>query len=280
MNVRNGRVTAVVGPMGSGKSKALVALFHQFMAAGKKVIAFQHADGARGVDKHKIAARDGTYCPCLPVMSLAEIAHDDFVQTCDIVMVDEIQLFTDKDLGVILEAMAMVGVDVWLFGLDVTSDNKTFGQIGTVLAHADEVLKLKIQCGKCGSVARVSNYKHGDKDGDIKIGDLDDYEPLCRDCYYGNFSTMLDPESNIHSIIQQTLSDGGEGVEMAHITASAEKDGITIDMWVPMQELNDAGYTIEDVNDIYSMEGIQRLMEDLGYALVEIPEDGYEEEDE
>src|SRR5690606_38805992 len=72
-----------------------------------------------------------------------------------------------------------------VFGLDVTSDDVTFGLVGDILTHADEVVKLKAKCSRCGNEARISHYKgNKEKSNNVKVGDLDVYEPLCRECFY------------------------------------------------------------------------------------------------
>ena len=49
-------------------------------------------------------------------------------------------------------------------------------------AIADEVTKVHAICVKCGSVAYVS-HRLVNNDKRVLLGEKDEYEPLCRECY-------------------------------------------------------------------------------------------------
>lgn len=276
MKLANGSVTAVVSPMGAGKTKTLVALYHSLTESGRKVAAFKPVADTRHDDTDKIIARDGSWCPCESVGTIFEIANKDVVQTIDVILIDEIQFFYDPNVSTIIEAMALTGIEVWVFGLDLTSDNTPFGQMGDILAHADNVVKLKSKCSKCGDDARISQYLKGKKDAEIVVGGDDEYAPVCRDCYYGNFATNLSKSEKLDKVFaQQDLKK----VAAIHVQASCSE--FSLDFWVTEEEMERAGYTMEDINDINSPDGLNRLMEDLNIVVVDSEEDDeVEEEDE
>ena len=57
-----------------------------------------------------------------------------------------------------------------------------FGPIPALCAIADEVTKVHAICVKCGSVAYVS-HRLVNNDKRVLLGEKDEYEPLCRECY-------------------------------------------------------------------------------------------------
>ncbi len=247
-----GKVIAYVGTMGAGKTKKLVSVYNKLIADGKHVMVFKHAnDVERGGHSDKVVARNGDTAPAVAINSLAEILIYETEQVFDAILIDETQFFDDEYTLEILEGAALVGVDVYVFGLDVTSDLKTFGKMGDILARADEVHKLKSRCHKCGAPARVSEFVGGEKTSDVLVGDLDAYQPTCRPCFYGDESPAeVAPEMPVDDeFLEFTLKGVDFGLEMG----------------VYRKDLVKAGYTVEEVKDINSSEGAYNLLRDLGY---------------
>jgi thymidine kinase len=60
---------------------------------------------------------------------------------------------------------------------------KPFGPMPNLLAIADYVTKLHAICVKCGSIANFS-YRKSPKEEQVVLGELDMYEPRCRNCFY------------------------------------------------------------------------------------------------
>ena len=67
-------------------------------------------------------------------------------------------------------------------GLDMDYKGVPFGPIPALCAIADEVTKVHAICVKCGSVAYVS-HRLVLNDKRVLLGEKDEYEPLCRECY-------------------------------------------------------------------------------------------------
>ncbi|ALA07150.1 putative tydmidine kinase [Brevibacillus phage SecTim467] len=212
-----GRLIAYVGAMGSGKTKKLIELYEEMKADGMRVAIFKPFISRGGEDDEFVYARNGKKAPAITIECLYEIPAIVDKEQLQSVLIDEIQFFeaedSEKMLEVtdVLEALAMAGLEVYVYGLDVDSDNMTFGNIGNILAHADEVHKLQTYCVKCGEEARVSKYMKGMKDSVIQTGDLGDYQPHCRSCYYDwedrlkeieNTATISLDGGNFHFSIQ------------------------------------------------------------------------------
>lgn len=256
MGVKPGKLYAFVGTMGAGKSKKLCSLYHKLTDEGKTVVVFKHInDAKRGGHKDKIVTRSGDSVPAISIECLSEILHYQINTLFDVVMIDEIQFFEGSTTIEVIEGALLAGVDVYVFGLDVTSEFKPFGLMGHILARADEVKKLKCKCRKCGEDARVSAYFGvEDKEGDVKVGDIGEYVPLCRKCYYDEFA-QLEP-----------YTDHQDDFDDKFYEFSLNLDGVRFELGVYESELKLAGYTAEQVQDINSEIGIRNLLEDLGYT--------------
>lgn len=180
-----GRVVGYFGPMGSGKTKQLISLYKEMVEEGLKVQIFKPFLAREGEQDAYVHARNGEKAPATVIDYMDEIPAIAEQLQLDAVLIDEIQFFDDEYPEMIVDGMAMAGVEVYLFGLDVTSENETFGVVGELMAHADQVEKLHAPCVKCGEPARISKFVGEAKEGVIQVGDLDEYQPHCRSCYYG-----------------------------------------------------------------------------------------------
>ena len=99
----------------------------------------------------------------------------------DVVGIDEAQ-FLDNGLVDVCNQLANRGVRVIVAGLDMDFKGVPFGPIPALCAIADDVTKVHAICVKCGALSYVSHrLVHNDKR--VLLGEKDEYEPLCRDCY-------------------------------------------------------------------------------------------------
>lgn len=94
---------------------------------------------------------------------------------------DEAQ-FLDNGLVEVCNELANRGVRVIVAGLDMDFKGVPFGPIPALCAIADEVTKVHAICVKCGALAYVS-HRLVANDKRVLLGEQDEYEPLCRDCY-------------------------------------------------------------------------------------------------
>ena len=59
---------------------------------------------------------------------------------------------------------------------------KPFGVMPDLMAMAEYVTKVHAICMKCGTLAQFSHRKIASEDI-VLLGEVDEYEPLCRRCY-------------------------------------------------------------------------------------------------
>ena len=71
-------------------------------------------------------------------------------------------------------------------GLEMHFKSVSFGPIPGLMASAEYVTKVHAICMKCGDLANHS-YRKVEKEELVLLGEIDEYEPLCRSCY--NFAT-------------------------------------------------------------------------------------------
>ena len=99
----------------------------------------------------------------------------------DVVGIDEAQFF-DMGLVDVCNQLANSGVRVIIAGLDMDFKGIPFGPIPALCAIADEVTKVHAICVRCGALAYVS-HRLVHNNNRVLLGEKEEYEPLCRECY-------------------------------------------------------------------------------------------------
>lgn len=143
-----GRLEVIAGPMFSGKSEELMRRVRRAKIAGVNVLVISHSLDTRS-DLSAITSHIGVNIPAVPVgdvESLAEAARDG---SYDLVAVDEAQFF-GPDLVPLVFALVEDGATVIVEGLCVTFDGGPFEPMPTLMAVAEDVLKLTAVCTICG----------------------------------------------------------------------------------------------------------------------------------
>lgn len=175
---RPGRIEVVCGSMFSGKTEELIRRMKRAKFAKQKVEIFKPAIDTR-YSEEGVVSHDRNSIRSTPIDSSGSILL--LASDIDVVGVDEAQ-FLDNGLVEVCNELANRGVRVIVAGLDMDYKGIPFGPIPELCAIADEVTKVHAICVKCGALAYVSHrLVHNDKR--VLLGEQDEYEPLCRECY-------------------------------------------------------------------------------------------------
>lgn len=171
--------------MYAGKTEELIRLARRALYAKKKVQVFKPAVDSR-YDAEMVVTHRGIKHEAVTVQTVEELAEAIEPDT-DVVCIEEAQFF-DASLVDLVVALADNGVEVILAGLDQDFRRQPFGPMPTLLAVADEVIKLRAICLNCGQPAshtyRTIEGKPAHKnDPIVLIGATESYEARCRNCY-------------------------------------------------------------------------------------------------
>ena len=173
-----GRIEVICGSMFSGKTEELIRRMKRAKFARQKVEIYKPVIDTR-YSKEDVVSHDHNVITSTPVDSSSAILL--FSGDIDVVGIDEAQFF-DDGLADVCNQLANRGVRVIVAGLDMDFRGKPCGPIPSLLAIADEVTKVHAICVRCGNLAYISHrLVHNDKR--VLLGEKDEYEPLCRDCY-------------------------------------------------------------------------------------------------
>lgn len=176
---RPGRIEVVCGSMFSGKTEELIRRMKRASFARQKVEIFKPAIDTR-YSEDNVVSHDQNSIRSTPIESSGSILL--LASDIDVVGIDEAQ-FLDNGLVEVCNELANRGVRVIVAGLDMDFKGVPFGPIPALCAIADEVTKVHDAiCVKCGALAYVS-HRLVANDKRVLLGEQDEYEPLCRDCY-------------------------------------------------------------------------------------------------
>lgn len=176
--MRRGRVEVVCGSMFSGKTEELIRRLRRAQFAKQRVEIFKPAIDVR-YSEGEVVSHEGNSILSTPVDSSASILL--MGQGSDVVGIDEAQFF-DSHIVEVCNELASRGIRVIVAGLDLDFKGQPFGPMPQLCAIADEVTKVHAICVRCGALAYVSHrIVAGDKQ--VMLGEKQEYEPLCRECY-------------------------------------------------------------------------------------------------
>ena len=173
-----GRIEVICGSMFSGKTEELIRRMKRARFAKQKVEIFKPAIDVRYSDED-VVSHDHHIIPSTPIDSSDSILL--LSSDTDVVGIDEAQFF-DNRLPDVCNELANRGVRVIVAGLDMDYKGVPFGPIPALCAIADDVTKVHAICVKCGALAYVS-HRLVANDKRVLLGETEEYEPLCRDCY-------------------------------------------------------------------------------------------------
>ena len=176
--MRRGRVEVVCGSMFSGKTEELIRRLRRAQFAKQRVEIFKPAIDVR-YSEQDVVSHDHNVIQSTPVESSQTILL--LANDIDVVGIDEAQFF-DEHIVEVCNELASRGIRVIVAGLDLDFKGQPFGPMPQLCAIADEVTKVHAICVRCGALAYVSHrIVAGDKQ--VLLGEKQEYEPLCRECY-------------------------------------------------------------------------------------------------
>lgn len=173
-----GRLEVIVGSMFSGKTEELIRRLRRAEIAHLRVERFKPSIDVRE-EEEAFVSHDSHTMTCTRVSASGEILL--LAEEADVVGIDEAQFF-DGGLTEVCQQLVASGKRVIVAGLDMDFQARPFGPVPFLCAVADDVEKLHAVCVQCGAPAYVSHRLVSDQSR-ILLGEQQEYEPLCRDCY-------------------------------------------------------------------------------------------------
>lgn len=176
---KRGTIEVIAGSMFSGKTEELIRRLKRAKIAKLKVEIFKPAIDTR-YSVAEVVSHDENTILSTPVENSGNIML--LTGDVDVIGIDEAQFF-DNGLIDVCTTLADMGTRVIIAGLDMDFKGKPFGPIPGLMAIADYVTKVHAICMRCGDVAQFS-HRLSKADKLVLLGEKDEYEPLCRSCFF------------------------------------------------------------------------------------------------
>ena len=181
----HGGITVVCGSMFAGKSEELIRLARRALYAKRRVQVFKPKIDDR-YDQTMVVTHMGVRHEAVAVDNVADLKTK-LDPKAEMVLIEEAQFFDDSIVDLAVD-LADRGTEVVLAGLDQDFRRKPFGPMPALLAVADDVVKLRAICMKCGAPAShtyrtVDGKPARENDPIVLIGATESYEARCRNCY-------------------------------------------------------------------------------------------------
>ena len=186
MHQYKGKLIVHTGSMFSGKTSSLEKDINRFAIAKYNTLAFKPVVDNRFKEEN-IVTHDNRRMDAIVVKDNIEMMENIEKLNPDVIAIDEVQFLGGevKDIVENIQYLLRKGKTVVVAGLDMDFTGKPFEVVKELMPISDYLYKHHAVCAGCGSDAWVSNRKSKDK-ARIKIGASDEYEPLCRKCFYKN----------------------------------------------------------------------------------------------
>lgn len=175
---QNGWIEVICGSMFSGKTEELIRRMKRAQFAYQKMLLFKPIIDNR-YHESNIVSHQGTSIQAISVTDSSEILKSWTDQK--VIAIDEAQFF-DHALVTVCNELATKGVRVIIAGLDMDYLGEPFGPMPKLLAIAEYVTKVHAICVSCGNLAHYS-HRISNEDGQVVVGAIEKYQPLCRTCY-------------------------------------------------------------------------------------------------
>lgn len=175
---QNGWIEVVCGSMFSGKTEELIRRLKRAEFANQQLLLFKPKIDNRYADD-KVVSHQGRHFEAVVIENSSEILQRWNKEK--VVAIDEAQFFDEGVVEVATE-LARKGVRVILAGLDMDYKGVPFGPMPKLLCVAEYVTKVHAICVSCGNLAQFSHRTVRDE-GQVLVGAVESYKPLCRSCY-------------------------------------------------------------------------------------------------
>ena len=171
-------IKVFTGPMYAAKSLGLI----QAATVRKKkdkdnVVCFKPSKDTRDKSQIRSRAIEATL-DAYVIQDLSQI-KEYITDDTDTIIIDEVQ-FMSGDVQELLWLTIYNKIDIYIAGLDMTSEMTPFNIMPDILAIATDVVKLKARCQDCSNEAEYT-YCLVEKNEDVLVGSSE-YIPLCREC--------------------------------------------------------------------------------------------------
>lgn len=168
-------IKVITGLMFSGKSEVLLDEYDKKYHKSK-ILLFKPSIDTR--DYGIVKTRNNKEVTAILINNLKDIKKH-LNEKITTIFIDEANLLKG-DVKILLELSIVDDLDIYIAGLNLTSEQEPFGIMPDIMSIADEIDLKKASCNDCNRDA-IYTYYEGTKKTTVIIGN-DNYLALCSNC--------------------------------------------------------------------------------------------------
>ena len=174
-----GKLIIYTGPMKSGKTTKLIEQYIKTLNKDSRTGMFKPKLDTRW-SATKVIDRNGNNQIISTLLDDIDMLWN-FKDMYKNFFIDEFQ-FLEGNISTINKLLEL-GKNIWVAGLNLTTDKKPFGLMGDLMCFANTIYILKGNCDCCGKQNNgIYTIYDGIKNTNIIVGD-DKYKCVCSKCY-------------------------------------------------------------------------------------------------
>ena len=185
---KGGSLRIVVGPMFAGKTSEIQSVVRRYGCLGASVLVLtadidnRYQSSVAAIVNHD---RSSVPATAVAVEGLMAVLESPAFERAAAIVVDEAQFFVGCLIPFVRAAVDRFGKHVIVVGLDSDAEQKPFGDVLALMAHADTIEKKTALCRRCGDgtaaiFTRRLAAAAAEVEGQVAVGGADMYEPVCR----------------------------------------------------------------------------------------------------
>jgi thymidine kinase len=170
--------------MFAGKTSEIHSVVRRYGCLNKKVLVLtadidvRYSNVVTSVINHDQAA---VPAHAVSIHGLVDVLTWNAFKEATAIVIDEAQFFAGCLIPFVRAAVDLHGKHVVVVGLDSDAEQRPFGDVLALIAHADSVEKKTALCRRCGDgTSAIFTRAVGQRSEVIAVGGADMYEPVCR----------------------------------------------------------------------------------------------------
>jgi len=182
MDMSNGYLMLILGPMFSGKSTKLIQFINKYKTLNKKMLIIKPSIDNRytstDICTHDMQTQR---CKCIDHDKLKHIFGDDEYINSQIIIIEEGQFF--ENLFEIISQMLIDKKTIYISALNGDSNQQLFGEIYKLMPICDNIEFLHALCLDCsdGTPAIFSKrLNNNNNNNQILVAGANEYKAVCR----------------------------------------------------------------------------------------------------
>lgn len=176
MEIQNGKIILILGPVFSGKTTKLIDMIKKYEYKDEKTIIIKHSETHKNKSENEIITHDQIKQNAVSCSSLKEIFN--ILKNYNIIGIDDGHFF--EDIVDICEELSLLGKTIVVTALNGDYKMEPFSNIERLVSKINKIKLLHAYCSYCHKKAGFSLRVEQNKEKE----NFFIYKPVCKLCHF------------------------------------------------------------------------------------------------